>query len=138
MAQLTLKIVTPEKEIFNDQVEEVTARTSEGEVGILPNHASLLTQVVPGELSIKTGKENIMMAIGSGLLQMANNTLVIATDMAMKESEIDEKLAEEAKKRAEEAIEQTQTGEEYALALANLEKALAQLKVKRHHTKARV
>jgi F-type H+-transporting ATPase subunit epsilon len=135
MVQLLLKIVTPEKEIFNDEVDMVTATTTEGEIGILPHHVNLMTQLMAGELRIKKGDKTTVMATGSGLLQMADNILTIATDMAENEADIDEKAAEEARKRAQEALEQTQTDEEYATALANLEKALAQLRVKRrHHT----
>jgi F-type H+-transporting ATPase subunit epsilon len=137
MSTLFLKIVTPEKEIFNEEVDMVTVATTEGEIGILPHHINLMTQLLPGELRIKKGEKTIIMATGSGLLQMADNTLTIATDMAENEADIDEKVAEEARKRAQEALEQTETDEEYATALANLEKALAQLKVKRRHSRAR-
>lgn len=136
MSQLQLKIVTPEKEIFDEMVEMVTAQTSDGEIGILPHHCSLMAQLVPGELRIKKGDKIISMATGSGLLQMADNTLIVATDLAEKAEDIDEKTAEDARKRAQEALEQTLTDEEYATSMVNLEKALAQLKVKRrHHTR---
>ncbi|MBI4037156.1 ATP synthase F1 subunit epsilon [Candidatus Daviesbacteria bacterium] len=133
MSQLHLKIVTPEKEIFDDEVEMVTATTTDGQIGILPHHINLMTQIIPGQLQIKTGGKVTMMATGSGLLQMVDNNLIIATDLAEKAEDIDEKVVEEAKKRAQAALEQTLTDEEYATALATLEKALAQLKVKRSH-----
>lgn len=133
---LHLKIVTPEKEIFNEEVDMVTVPTSEGEIGILPHHENLMAQVIPGALKIKKGNDEKHLATGAGLLQMADNTLIIATDLAIKAEEIDEKAVEEAKKRAEAALEQTLSDEEYAATLATLEKSLAQLKVKRsHHTR---
>lgn len=133
MASLHLKVVTPEKAIFEGEAEMVSVKTLDGEVGILPHHINLMAQIVPGELRIKKGNETVHMAVGSGLLQMANNTLVIATDLAQKPEEINEREVEEARKRAEAALEQTLTDEEYAIALAILEKTSAQLKVKRRH-----
>ncbi|OGE19965.1 ATP synthase F1 subunit epsilon [Candidatus Daviesbacteria bacterium RIFCSPLOWO2_01_FULL_43_38] len=133
MSQLHLKVVTPEKAIFDSEAEMVSVKTLDGEIGILPHHINLMAQVVPGELRIKKGNEVIHMAVGSGLLQMANNTLVIATDLALKPEEINEPEVEEARKRAQDALEQTLTDEEYAVALTMLEKTSAQLKVKRRH-----
>lgn len=133
MSQLHLKIVTPEKIIFDEEISEIIAETENGEIGILPEHINLMTQIKPGEIRIKQGNKEIAMATGPGLLQVAKNIVVITTDMAEKPEEIDEKLAEEVKKRAQEALAQKQSVEEVALAEASLEKALAQLKVKRRH-----
>lgn len=133
MSQLHLKIVTPEKEVFDGDVEMVTAITADGEIGILPDHTNLMVQIIPGELRVKNGNKETSLATGSGLLQMVNNTLTVATDLAENAEDINEKAVEEAKARAQAALEQTLTDEEYATALANLEKALAQLKVKRRH-----
>ena len=133
MSQLHLKIVTPEKAIFDDDVSEVIATTENGEIGILPEHIALMTQILPGELRIKTGNKEIVLATGYGLLQVANDTVSITTDMAEKEEDIDEKVAEEARKRAVIALEQKLGDEELAVTEAALEKALAQLKVKRRH-----
>lgn len=133
MANLHLKVVTPEKAIFEGEAEMVSVKTLDGEIGILPHHINLMAQVVPGEMRIKKGNEIIHMAVGSGLLQMSDNTLVIATDLALKPEEIDEREVEEARKRAQEALEQTLTDEEYAIALSMLEKTSTQLKVKRRH-----
>ena len=133
MSTLQLKIVTPEKEIYSGDVEMVTAQTKDGEIGILPHHTNLMTQIVPGELKIKKGSQIIYLATGNGLLQMADNQLSIMTDLAEEAEEINEKAAEEAKNRAQAALEQKLTVEEYATTLATLEKSLAQLKVKRRH-----
>lgn len=133
MSQLHLKIVTPEQEIFDDDVDGVTATTPQGEIGILPHHTNLMSEIIPGELRIKNGGKTIVMATGSGLLQMANNNLIIATDLAEKEEDIDIKAAEEARQRAQAALDETHSDEEYALAASALEKALAKLKVKRRY-----
>lgn len=133
MADLHLKIVTPEKEILDEAVDQVNVATSDGEIGILPHHASLMAKVIPGELRYKKGSKTISMATGEGFLQVNNNVLTIMTDLAIEASDIDEKAVEQAKQRAQQALEQTLSDEEYATTLANLEKALAQLRVKRRH-----
>lgn len=133
MAQLHLKIVTPEKLIFDEEVSQVNVSTEEGQIGILPNHTNLMAKLEPGELVIKKGGKVDTMAIGDGFLQMADNTLSIMTDLAAYAQDIDERAVEEAKKRAEQALEQKLSDEEYAETLAVLEKSLAQLKIKRRH-----
>lgn len=133
MAELNLRIVTPEKEIFEGKAAQVNVSTVEGILGILPNHAPLMAKIKPGELVIKNnGKENLM-AIGGGFMQVADNTLTIMTDLAIEAENINEREVEEAKNRAQKAMEQKTTDEEYAAAVASFERSLAQLNVKRRH-----
>ncbi|MDO8619004.1 MAG: ATP synthase F1 subunit epsilon [Candidatus Daviesbacteria bacterium] len=133
MAKLNLKVVTPEKEIFSGEVDEVVVTTPDGEIGILPNHTNLMSSVVAGEMRIKNGGKTTVMVTGSGLLQVTDNNLSIMTDLAEEAADIDEKAAEEARKRAEQALEQKLTDEEYAQTIVVLEKSLARLQVKRRH-----
>lgn len=133
MANLHLKIVTPEEEVLNEEVDQVNVPTTQGELGILPNHVNLMAKLIPGELKIKRAGKASYFAIGGGFLQVENNTLTIMTDLAQNAQEIDEKAVEAARKRAQEALEQKLGDEEYAQTLASLEKSLAQLKVKRRH-----
>ena len=133
MSQLHLKIVTPEKLIFDQEVSQVNVSTEEGQIGILPNHTNLMAKLEPGELVIKKGGKVDTLAVGDGFLQISNNQLTIMTDLAVNEEDIDEKAVEEAKRRAEQALSQTLSDEEYAETLANLEKSLAQLRIKRRH-----
>lgn len=133
MAQFHLKIVTPEKEIFSEEVSQVNLPTTEGEIGILPHHANLMAKLVPGELRIKKDNKVDILAVGGGFLQIADNTLTVMTDLAAYEKDIDERAVEEAKKRAEQALEEKLSDEEYAETLAVLEKSLAQLRIKRRH-----
>ena len=133
MNQLHLKIVTPEKLLLDEEVSQVNAPTEQGEIGILPNHANLMAKLEPGELVIKKGNKEDRLAVGDGFLQITDNNLTIMTDLAVNEQDIDEKAVEEAKKRAEQALTQTLSDEEYAETLANLEKSLAQLRIKRRH-----
>ncbi|MBI2017892.1 ATP synthase F1 subunit epsilon [Candidatus Daviesbacteria bacterium] len=133
MAQLHLKVVTPEKLLLDEEVSQVNVSTEQGQIGILPNHANLMAKLEPGELVIKKGGKVDTLAVGDGFLQVANNTLTVMTDLATYAVDIDEKTVEEAKKRAEQALEQTLSDEEYAETFANLQKSLAQLHVKRRH-----
>lgn len=131
MSSLNLKIVTPEEEVLNEEVDQVNVSTAQGEIGILPHHANLMAKLIPGELKIKKGGKISYFAIGDGFLQVEKDNLTIMTDLAQGAEEIDEKAVEAARKRAEEALEQKLGNEEYAETLAALEKSLAQLKVKR-------
>ena len=131
MTNLNLKIVTPEEVVFEGEAEQVNVSTTQGELGILPHHASLMAKLIPGELKIKRSGKISYFAIGDGFLQVEGNDLTIMTDLAEGAEEIDERAVEAAKKRAEEALEQKLGSEEYAETLASLEKSLAQLKVKR-------
>lgn len=133
MSQLHLKIVTPEKLIFDEEVNGVNVSTEDGILGILPNHTNLMAKLEPGELVIKKSGKNEILAVGDGFLQMADNTLSIMTDLAVNEGDIDEKAVEDARKRAESALTEKLSDEEYAETMAILEKSLAQLKVKRRH-----
>jgi F-type H+-transporting ATPase subunit epsilon len=119
--------------LVDEEVAQVNVSTEEGQLGILPNHANLMAQLAPGELIIKKGEKEESMAIGGGFLQIADNVLTVMTDLATYAVDIDERAVEEAKKRAEQALTQTLSDEEYAETLVNLEKSLAQLRVKRRH-----
>lgn len=133
MSQLHLRVVTPEKLLIDEEVSQVNAPTETGQIGILPNHANLMSRIIPGELIIKRGGKQDSLAVGSGFLQVSDNVLTVMTDLATYAVDIDEKAVEEAKKRAEAALTQTLSDEEYAETLAALEKSLAQLNVKRRH-----
>lgn len=133
MTQFNLKVLTPEKEIYNDLVDEIVISTSTGEIAVLAHHTNLLTKIIPGELRIKKNNKEQVMVVGVGMLQMSNNSLSILTDLAQHPEEIDLKVVEEAKKRAEQALEQKLGDEEYATAYVSLQKSLAQIKVKHRH-----
>ena len=129
---LRLEIVTPEKKIYSDDVDSVVVPGSEGEMGILTDHAPLMTMLQPGELRVFKGGEELRMAIGSGFIEVSNNKVAVLTDMAVHESDIDDVAAEEAIQRAEAALRDTHLDdEEYATVKASLQKSLALVRVKR-------
>ena len=132
---LHLQIITPEKIVFDDEVEQITLPTSTGQITVLPHHTDLITQVEPGEIIFKKHQKETILASGFGFVQIAKNNIKVLVDLAAPEEEIEEKKIEEAKKQAEEALKQKHllSEEEYATAAANLQKALAQLKIKRRH-----
>jgi len=130
-ATLKLEIVTPEAKIFSGDVDMVTLTGSEGEMGILPLHMPLMTQLVAGEIVARKGNENIFLAVGDGFVQVTGDHVAILTDMAIKADDIDEAKAEEARRLAEARLAQKITDEEAAHIQAALAHATTQLKVKR-------
>jgi F-type H+-transporting ATPase subunit epsilon len=135
MATLKLEIVTPEAKIFSDDVDMVTLTGTEGEMGILPQHMPLMTQLVAGEIVAQKGKETIFLAVGDGFVQVTGDRVAILTDMAIRADDIDEVRAEEARQRAEARLAQKITDEEAARVNAALVHAAIQLRVKRQRRK---
>src|SRR6202453_4843910 len=97
---LKLEIITPEAKTFSDDVDMVTLTGGEGEMGILPQHMPLMTQLVAGEITALKGTENIFLAVGDGFVQVTGDRVAILTDMAIKASDLDEAKAEEGRQRA--------------------------------------
>jgi len=101
---LTLEIVTPEARVYSDTIDAVVIPTTSGEVGILPGHIPLLTQVTAGELCVtKAGKEDRLI-IGDGFAVIEDDRVSILAENAINEETIDERAAETARARAEEAL----------------------------------
>jgi F-type H+-transporting ATPase subunit epsilon len=128
---LRLEIVTPEKTAYAEDVEMVTLPGSEGELGVYPNHVPLLTTLNPGELRVLKGGKETFLAIGEGFVEITASTVSVLTDMALEPSVIDESAAEAAVARAQAAMKDDLGKEEVASVQASLQKALAQLHVKR-------
>ncbi len=132
---LKLEIVTPEEKVYSEEVDQVSLPTSTGEITVLPQHLPIVTQIVPGELKVKKNGKEISLVTGGGFAEVTHTTVSVMTDLAQTSEKIDEKAAQEARKRAEEALKQkhTMSEEEFALTAAELQKALATLRVKRKH-----
>jgi F-type H+-transporting ATPase subunit epsilon len=130
---IKLEIVTPEAKTYSEDVDMVTLTGTEGEMGILPQHMPLMTQLVAGEIIAKKGLETIFLAVGDGFVQVTGDRVAILTDMAIRAENVDEAKAEEARQRAEARLAEKLTDEEAASASAALAHSLAQLKVKRRH-----
>ena len=132
---MRLEIVTPEKIVYSEEADQVTLPTALGEITVLPGHTPLVTQLLPGELVLKKGNQYSILASGGGFAEITGKKVSVVTDLAQRPEEIDERAAEEARKRAEEALTERErlSEEEFAVTAANLQKALAQLRVKRKH-----
>jgi F-type H+-transporting ATPase subunit epsilon len=102
---LLLEIVTPEKLAFSEEVDAVTLPGVEGELGVLPHHAPLLTTLGIGELKIRKGGHEDYFAIAGGFLQVRPDRVVVMAETADMASEIDLQKAEEARREAERALE---------------------------------
>lgn len=130
---IKLEIVTPETTVFSEDVEMVTLPGVEGQMGVLPQHTRLMTQMVPGELIVRKNGQDSFMAVGEGMVEVTNTRLSIVTNMAIPLDKIDEAAAEEARQRAAARLHEKLSSEEVASVNAALARSLAQLHVKRRH-----
>jgi F-type H+-transporting ATPase subunit epsilon len=134
-ATLKLEIVTPSEKIFSEDVEMVTLTGIDGEMGILPQHMPLMTQLASGEIHARKDGQSIFLAVGEGFIQVTSEAVSILTDMAIKADDIDEAKAEEARQKAEARLSQKIGEEETATVQAALMHALTQLNVKRRRSR---
>ena len=128
---LKLQIVTPEGVVYSDDVEMVGLRSVEGQIGILPHHVRLMTQMLPGEMMVRKDGRDQFLAVGEGMVEVTSEAVAIATDMAIEVDSINEAKAEEARRRAEARLRDKISDEEVASVNASLARSLAQLHVKR-------
>jgi F-type H+-transporting ATPase subunit epsilon len=101
---LTLEIVTPEARVYSDTIDSVVIPTVDGEIGVMPGHIPLLTQVDSGELRVTKGAETLLLAVSGGFAQILSDKVSVLAESAIEEQKIDEHAAETAMKRAEEAL----------------------------------
>ena len=130
---IRLEIVTPEAVCYSQEVEMVTLPGVEGQMGVLPQHVRLMTQMVPGEVIVRKNGHDEFLAVGEGLVEVTGERVLIATNMAIAADKIDEAAAEEARQRAAARLQEKLSSEEVASVNASLARALAQLRVKRRH-----
>jgi F-type H+-transporting ATPase subunit epsilon len=99
-----LRIVTPERQLLDQEVDEVIAPGAAGEFGVLPDHITFLTTLVPGRLIYKVGGQKHVVAIFGGYAEVADNVMTVLADGAERQSEIDAESARTAAARAEETL----------------------------------
>ncbi len=128
---LKLEIVTPDAIVYSEDVHMVTLPALDGQIGVLPHHVPLLTQIVPGEMIVRKDGRETFLAVGEGLVLVTGDRVAIVTDMAVAAENIDEAKAEEARQRAAARLRDKISDEEVASVNAALARSLAQLKVKR-------
>ena len=127
---IRVDIVTAERLVFSEDADIVMVPGVEGELGILPHHAPIMTMIKPGEVLVRKGTEEYSLAVSGGFLEVKPDHITILADAAERADEIDIARAEAAKKRAEESLKGRTTAEtDLANAEASLRRAMARLKV---------
>ena len=128
---MTIKvdIVTAERLVFSEDADIVMVPGVDGELGILPHHAPIMTMIKPGEVLVRKGSEEYSLAVSGGFLEVKPDHITILADAAERADEIDIARAEAAKKRAEEKLTNRTAETDSANAEASLRRALARIKV---------
>ena len=129
MATFRLEVVSAERLVFADDVNAVIAWGVQGQLGILPQHAPLMTMLQSGDLLIRKDNEEQYLAITGGFLEVRPDEVIILADACERAEEIDIARAQAAKRRAEESLKERLPGVDIAAAEAALCRSLARLKV---------
>lgn len=129
MPQLHLDVLTAERTVLSMDVDALAAITEEGQIGVLPGHASLVTLLRAGELMVRTGPEDHYLAVSGGFLEVTSRGVVILADACERADEIDVQRAEEARRSAEESLRAGARETDSAAAEAALRRSLVRLKV---------
>ncbi len=130
---IRLEVVTPEKQLFSGEVDSVLAPGAEGQMGILPHHAPLITVLAEGELIARRAGEELAFAIHGGFMQVLPDRVIVLADVGERAEEIDVARAEAARRQAEELLKKEPPPELRAEALAALRRAHVRLRVAGRH-----
>jgi F-type H+-transporting ATPase subunit epsilon len=127
---LHLEVITPERKVYEEDVDMVVAPASEGYVGILPHHAPLFTTLGPGEFRVKRGGVEEILAVFGGFMDVRSDRVVVLTDAAEHAEEIDASRAQQARDRAQEVLAAgPASAADEQRARAELQRALVRLRV---------
>ena len=128
---LNLKIVTPERIVYKDTVDSVTAMTESGEITVLPGHVSLVTNLRAGEMRLMSSGKEHWLAASTGFLEVrSGNEVIILADSAERSEELELDKIEAAKAHAEKLMQEKHVDDvSFAMAAAALERELARYKV---------
>ena len=129
MSSVKLDVVTAERVVFSEDVDGIVAPGIDGQLGILPHHAPLMTMLEPGELRIRKGGEEFSLAVSGGFLEVRPDRVIVLADTAERAEEIDAARAEEAKRRAEEQLSLQLPQVDAARIEASLRRSMVRLKV---------
>lgn len=126
---LHVQVITPEKVIYEAEADEIVIPTITGEITVLPQHVPVLTQLGPGELTIKVhGKSEHLVVVG-GFVEITPKEVTILADYAAHGKDISESQAKEAKERAEKMMKESTSQKDFAIAEGELRKALLELRI---------
>jgi F-type H+-transporting ATPase subunit epsilon len=127
---LHLEVITPERKVYEDDVDMVVAPASEGYVGILPHHVPLFTTLGPGEFKVKKGGVEETLAVFGGFMDVRGDRVVVLTDAAEHAEEIDATQAQQARERAQQVLAAgPASAADEQRARAELQRALVRLRV---------
>ena len=126
---MRLDIITAEKLVYSDEVSSVVAPGSAGQLGILPNHAPLLTSLKPGELKVLKEGEESNIAVSGGFLEVLQNVVTILADTAERAEYIDFERAEAAMKRAQDKVDSSDSDMDLEKAIQALKRSQARVYV---------
>lgn len=138
---MILKLITPERTIFEGEIEELIVPTINGEIAILPHHMNLVTQITDGEITIRAGGRTQHIAVTQGFLEIQHDTVSLLADFAVRSDEINMKEVVEAQKRAEEMLKEkrddiTERDFEAAMRRAMVQIKVANKRHKQHHVQS--
>jgi F-type H+-transporting ATPase subunit epsilon len=127
---LHLEVITPERKVYEDDVDMVVAPASEGYVGILPHHVPLFTTLGPGEFKVKKGGVEEVLAVFGGFMDVRSDRVVVLTDAAEHAEEIDATRAQQARESAQQVLAAgPASAADEQRARAELQRALVRLRV---------
>jgi F-type H+-transporting ATPase subunit epsilon len=127
---LHLEVITPERKVYEDDVDMVIAPGSEGYLGILPHHAPLLTALGPGEFRVKKGGSEEVLAVFGGFMDVRADRVTVLTEAAEHVEEIDVQRAQQARERAQAALQAgPMSAADEQRARAALQRALVRMRI---------
>lgn len=130
--KFVFEIITPERTVYKDEVEEAIVPTSIGQITILPNHTSLFTQVAEGEIKVKKNSKEQSIAVAGGFLEVNKNNVTLLADYAVRSEEIEVSKVIEAQKKAQSLMKESEekvSKKDFALAQAQFRRSILELKV---------
>ena len=126
---ILLRVVTPNRQVVREDVEEIQAPGREGYLGILPGHAPLISELKPGEMTYRQGRDVRKLAVGGGFLEVLPEQVTVLAETAERPEEIDVTRAQSAKDRAEQRLKSPDPEVDINRATVALERALIRLQV---------
>ena len=125
---LTLEVVTPERIVLQEEAHSIIVPATEGSLGLLPDHAPIITGLQPGVVKYRQNADLHVLAIGGGFMEVSHNKVSILADSAEKAEEIDVERAESAKERAEKRLKEPPPGLDVHRAELAFHRAMARLR----------
>jgi F-type H+-transporting ATPase subunit epsilon len=127
--KLNLEVITPERLVLREEVDEVVAPGLTGELGILPDHTPLISQLKTGVLSYRQGNQNRRMHVSGGFIEVSSDSVSVLSDVAEKPEEIDINRAQRAKERAERRLASRGDDIDFNRAELKLQRAMIRIQV---------